>query len=292
MSEPSVSVVLVALNEPPARVERAIAAVTAQDYAGSVEILVATPDATAVPAGARWVDNPTGARSAGLNLATLAANGDVICRVDARSVLPPDYIRRCVQRLDDGRVGVVGGHQHPIAADNSRRARRIVRALRNPWLLGGAAYRRPGASGPVDTAYLGVFRRTELLALGGYDESLDANEDFDLCQRYRAAGFTVWLEDLDVDYEARDSLRALWQQYVAFGRSKVRYWRRTGERPRPRQLLAIGAAPVVPLVFLYNVASGVILSGWLYGLAAEALRRSPASARARRAPARLFAGRH
>jgi GT2 family glycosyltransferase len=275
-------VVLVARDEPLERIDRALASVAAQDYDGPVEILVASPDPVAV---GRWVPNPTGGRSAGLNLGIASAAGEIVCRVDARTQLPTNYIRLCVDRLRDPSVGVVGGGQRAVAGDNTRRARRIARALRNPWLLGGASYRRPGANGPTDTVYLGAFRRADLLAVGGYDEALDANEDFELCQRFRRAGFTVWLEACDVDYEARTSLRAVWHQYVAFGRSKVRYWRRTGERPNVRQLVAIAGAPAAPLLLAYDAASAAIVCGWLFGVFAEAIRRSPTSDRARPSPA-------
>jgi pimeloyl-ACP methyl ester carboxylesterase len=115
--------------------------------------------------------------------------------------------------------------------------------LRNRWLLGNAGYRRPGASGPVDTVYLGAFRREELLELGGYDERLDANEDFEVCGRYLDAGRVVWLEeDLLVNYEPRVGTAELFAQYQAFGEAKVAYWRATGHRPNRRQLLALGLA--------------------------------------------------
>jgi hypothetical protein len=95
----------------------------------------------------------------------------------------------------------------------------------------------------VDTVYLGAFRRDELVMFGGYDESLDANEDFELCDRYRSGGREVWLErDLAVSYEPRAALSDLAQQYHAFGAAKVRYWRTAGRGPSARQWVALGAA--------------------------------------------------
>jgi len=89
--------------------------------------------------------------------------------------------------------------------------------------------------------YLGAWRTDDLLAIGGFDETLQANEDFDLCQRFRANHGTVWLEPgLAVQYEPRRGFGALGQQYFAFGRSKVRFWRRTRSRPNGRQLVALG----------------------------------------------------
>jgi cellulose synthase/poly-beta-1,6-N-acetylglucosamine synthase-like glycosyltransferase len=249
---PRVTVVMTAKGEPQERIERALASVGHQQYEGAVDLVIAAPPGDVHPSLGKVIDNPSGARSEGLNLATRAATGDVVVRLDARSVLPVDYVARCVARLaTDPAVGVVGGVQFAVPASRGVFARGIARALRNPWATGGAAYRRVGASGEVDTVYLGVFRRAELLQLGGWDERLDANEDFDLCQRYRAAGQTVWLEEgLVVDYEPRRRLVEVWRQYVAFGRSKVRYWRTTRSRPGKRQVAALVAVPAVLLLSL------------------------------------------
>ena len=250
---PRVSVLVVTRDEPPDRLGRALAAVRAQDYRGPLEVLVAAPPGERpVPDGldldrldVELVDNPGGQRSAGLNRALARARGPVVVRVDARSVPPADYVTRCVARLAaDPTVGVVGAVQRPTATAAAVASRGIARALRNPYVLGGARYRRPGAGGPADTAYLGAFRADELRRLGGYDERLAVNEDFDLCARYRAAGWQVWVEaNLAVGYEPRPSHGQLWRQYETFGAAKARYWRVTGARPNGRQLGAlIGAA--------------------------------------------------
>jgi GT2 family glycosyltransferase len=250
-----VSAVMAARDEPLARVQRAVDALAAQVAADDldIELLIAAPPAQHAalssirPDGAvrdvRLVRNPCGERSAGLNRAVREASAPYVVRVDARSVVPPDYVGKCVARLrGDAGVGVVGGVQRPSARDDSTRARGIARALRNPWVLGGAKYRRPASSGPADTVYLGTFRRDEL-ATTRYDEGLVANEDFDLCARFRDGGRDVWIEaGLEVEYEARGSYRDLWRQYVAFGSSKVTYWRRTHQGPNARQVVALVGA--------------------------------------------------
>jgi succinoglycan biosynthesis protein ExoA len=249
------SVVMTVKGEPAGRLRRVIGALAGQEgLAGGLELLVAADptDPTATidtePGGAirsvTVVPNPGGQRSAGLNRAVQAAASDRICRIDARTLPGPGYVAGCVALLDrHPEAGVVGGVQRPTATAGTLQAQGIARALSNPWALGGAAYRTGRRAGPVDTVYLGAFRRGELLGVGGYDEGLEANEDFELCQRYRAAGAVVWLDPgLDVAYEARDTLAGLWGQYLAFGRSKVRFWRTTGSRPNRRQWLAVGIA--------------------------------------------------
>jgi hypothetical protein len=319
----AVAVVMVVRGEPVFRLQRVIDSLAAQrDVAPFPVVIAAPPDEIArlraiEPGGAArsisLVHNVGGARSAGLNAAVRAADADIVVRVDARSTLSADHVARCVSRLhSDPLVGVVGGIQQPADSSGSARQRGIARALRNPWLLGNAAYRRPDASGATDTVYLGAFRSRDLLALGGYDERLEANEDYDLCTRYRDGGRVVWLEQgMVVEYEPRDTFRALAAQYRAFGASKVVFWRTTGRGPggrqrlalacgvagslaavasfrHPRRLVALAALAGAGLAALDHlaepherdarvrgmawVASGVIVSNWLAGIASEGVR--------------------
>jgi succinoglycan biosynthesis protein ExoA len=82
------------------------------------------------------------------------------------------------------------------------------------------------------------------------------NEDFELNRRMSRLG-AVWCEtSLVVGYVPRASLGALLRQYATFGRSKVRYWRTTGDRPRPRQV-ALLSSPLVAVA----IVTGVVLAG-------------------------------
>ena len=249
----TVSLIATVRDEPIERIARLVDSVRAQGIE-ELELLIAAPPtdrdqyvaARSVdwPAWLRFVDNPTGRRSDGLNAAIAMASGRLVCRVDARSMLPADYVQRCSRRLDDDPgIGVVGGHQIPMPVEPTATAAGIARGLANRFALGGSGYRNPAVSGVVETVYLGAWRRSELLDIGGFDSALDANEDFELCQRYRDRGFTVWLEpETDVAYEPRTDLVAVWRQYRAFGASKVRFWRNTGRRPNGRQTAALLAA--------------------------------------------------
>jgi succinoglycan biosynthesis protein ExoA len=257
-----ITAVMVAREEPLTRLRRAIASLALQEGIDGLDIVIAAPAREhrrleqLIPHGAvsaiTLVDNPSGGRSDGLNRAVAVARGDVIVRLDARARVARDYVARTVARLtDDARVGVVGGAQWPVALRNHSRDQGIARALRNRLLMGAAAYRCPERSGPVDTVYLGVYRRDELLRVGGFDARLEANEDFELCQRYRRAGFAAWLESgATIEYEPRDTRWEVFEQYHAFGRAKVQYWRLTGDRTNRRQrvALALGVAGAVAVV--------------------------------------------
>jgi glycosyltransferase involved in cell wall biosynthesis len=204
--------------------------------------------------GWRIITNPSGTTPSNLNAGLEAANGSVLCRVDARSVVPPHYVRACREVLDERRdVVVVGGAQVALARDRSAVQTGIARALNNRYVTGGSRYRSGRRSGPSDTVYLGAFRTEDLRRVGGWDDDLLTNQDFDLNRRLGRYGI-VWFDDrLQVAYLPRESLGALLQQYHRFGRWKVRYWRLRDDGPRPRQWLLLTAGAAVPAVGLVAV---------------------------------------
>ena len=197
----------------------------------------------------RVIENEERTTPAGLNLGLSAARGRVVCRVDARSIVRRDYLRRCVAILDRRpEIAVVGGAQIAIARPGARLvSRSIARGLANRFGGGLSRYRRGGPSGPTDTVYLGAFRTAQLRAVSGWSLDLPTNQDFDLNQRMRDFG-AVWFEaDLDVTYRPREDLRSLVKQYIRFGRWKVRYWRLRGVRPNRRQHFLLAAPPAAAI---------------------------------------------
>jgi glycosyltransferase involved in cell wall biosynthesis len=199
----------------------------------------------------RLVDNADRTTPAGLNRAIEASDADVIVRCDAHSVLPDGYVRDAVRTLVGTGAGNVGGIQRAVGTTSLQRG--IAAAMTNPLGVGDAKFHRGGCAGPVDTVYLGVYPRNVLKEVGGFDESLVRNQDYELNVRIRNAGRTVWFDPhLVVDYQPRASLGALWRQYNDYGRGKRRVVAKHPSSLKPRQaappILVIGlAASVVSL---------------------------------------------
>lgn len=213
------------------------------------------------------VANPSGTTPAALNAAIAASRGPVVVRLDAHAVLPTDYVQVAFDTLHRTGAGNVGGRQVPVGASGVQAA--VAAAMRSPVGAGGAAYRTGRRAGPVDTVYLGVFRRDALEQVGGFDEDLLRNQDYELNVRLRAAGWEVWFEPgLEVAYAPRASLRSLARQYAQYGQWKRVVLRRHPTSVRLRQL----ASPL--LVVALTVLAGVgPLAGWtpLLGLVAAYL---------------------
>ena len=238
IDQPSVDVIVPAKDAGDA-IRPALEAVNNQTYRDLGSVVVAASDsATAAVAracGAVVVDNPTGRTPTGLNLALGRTTAEVIARVDAHAVIPPGYLARAVQVLTDTGADTVGGMQVPVGSTASEKA--IAAAMSSRLGAGDARYRIGGKAGPADTVYLGVFLRSTLERLGGYDEHFDRNQDYELNQRIRDSGGTVWFDPgLAVSYRPRGSLIALARQYFDYGRWKREFARRHPGSLRPRQL--------------------------------------------------------
>ncbi len=251
---PSVSVVMTVRDE--ARHLRvAVERVLAQDYPGELEVVVAvgpSRDRTAEIAAdlarrhpsVRLVDNPTGRTPHGLNAALGLARGEVVARVDGHAMLPPGYLRTAVETLRATGAANVGG---VMAAEGTTPFERAVaRAMTSPFGVGAGRFHYGGEAGAADTVYLGVFRRKALEQAGGYDETFQRAQDWELNHRIRGAGGTVWFTpDLRVTYRPRPTLAALARQYHDYGRWRRVVMRRHSDSVRLHYLVPPAATVAV-----------------------------------------------
>jgi len=256
--QPTVSVVVPCRNERP-HIEAFLASLLSQeDPPGGFEIIIAdglssdgTRDVLARAASQdsrlRIIDNPERIVSTGLNRAIAAARGGVVVRADAHTEYAQDYLRQCHAVLEQTGAENVGGPW--IAAGRGYVSRAIAAAFQSPFGSGGAHAHDPGYEGPVDTVYLGCWRREYLQKIGGFDEQLIRNQDDELNLRICRTGGTVWqCPRIRSRYFVRGSLAALFKQYVQYGYWKVRVVQKHRLPASLRQL--VPAAFVFSLLFL------------------------------------------
>lgn len=257
---PGVSYVMPVLNEVE-HIESAILSLTAQDYPGECEIVLAlgpSVDGTnrvihqlaLEDPRIRSIENELGSTPGGLNAAIRASHFPVVIRVDAHSVLPPDYTRIAVETLLRTGADNVGGIMKAEGVTPFERA--VAHAYGSRAGLGGTPHHVGGEEGPAETAYLGTFQRHRLLEVGLFDEDIKRGQDWELNRRLRATGGTVWFTPaLTVVYRPRSSLTKLIRQFVATG-----IWRGELARRFPRQN---GIRYFVPPLAVLGALLGVIL---------------------------------
>lgn len=271
MDWPGVSVVLPVLNEE-RHLADAVASVLAQGYPGPIEVVLAlgpstdrtdgvAADLAARDPRVRTVRNPSGRTPKGLNLAIAASRYPVVARVDGHSSLPDDYLRTAVELLERSGADNVGGLMWAEGVTDVEQA--IARAMTSKLGVGNARFHVGGEEGPADTVYLGVFRRTALDRVGGYDETFARAQDWEMNYRLRETGGLVWFSPaLRVSYRPRPSLAALARQYFHYGR-----WRREVMRRHPGSVNVRYLAPPVALLgFAGGLVAGLAGVRWAFVL--------------------------
>lgn len=208
---------------------------------------------------------------AAVNAGIRVLTTDVIARLDGHCLPAPDYLRRLIGLAVRPEVGVSGGAWVIVPGASTSVARAVALAAGHPFGSGGAAYRHPGETGPfdTDTVPFGCFRRQVWESVGGYDESLGANEDYEFNWRVRRSGQRVVLDpSACCTYFARATLSSLARQYFRYGHWKATMLRRHPSSVRPRQI-----APAALIVVLVGAAALALLladARWLLPVAGYA----------------------
>jgi succinoglycan biosynthesis protein ExoA len=287
---PSVSVIVPMLNEN-GFIVPCLEGFRAQSYpADLIEILVVDGGSTdgcreqvldlgALDARIRLVDNPRRLAAAAANLGIANASGEVLCFLSAHGVPDPDYIADSVRALfDTGAVGVGGRYLH-VGLD--RRSRAIGLAMASPFGM-ASPHRSAEQRCEVDTISHPTFLKQALVDVGGYDESLERNEDYETNYRLRkAGGRLVFTPEISSVYRPRSTLRQLGRQFRAYGDGKASVLRRHPDSLQVRHLvppLAVVAAAAAPVALLHPIGRRVLAGGALaYGsVVLVALRKARA----------------
>lgn len=297
MTDPFVSVIMPVRNEE-AFIARSLGAVLDQDYpADRVEVVVADgesddrtceviaslPDAERV----HIIDNPQRRQAFGLNLALRHARGEIIVRVDGHTIIARDYIRQCVQALQESGAVNAGGRMEPQGETAMGRAIAAAGASRFGVPTAFHVSDRPQFT---DTVYLGAWPREALTAVGGFDERLRVNEDYELNVRLRQAGGRIYLNPaIRSVYFGRQTLRALARQYYTYGWDRTNTLKLHPGSLKPRQLVAPAFVAALLLGGALALISEPARLAWIALLVAYALANLVASALvARRAGWSLF----
>lgn len=283
---PDVSIIIPTLDEE-AHVEATIERALAQRFAGSLEVLVVdggsrdrtvalVQEAAERDPRMRLLHNPHRLIPHALNIGLRAARGEVIVRMDAHTVYPPEYVSVGLARLRRGDVAWVAGPQLAEGVDPG--SRRVALALGTRLGMGGAEFRRASREIETDAGFTGMLLRQTLLDLGGWDERWPINEDGELAARVRAeGGRIVCVPEMAARYLPRSTLGGLARQYLRYGQYRARTSLRHPASMRRSHLLppavacAVVLAPRGPLARPARTA----LSAWavaLVGTSAHAAR--------------------
>jgi glycosyltransferase involved in cell wall biosynthesis len=204
------------------------------------------------------LDNPDRTVPFALNRALEAARAPLLVRVDAHATVPTGYVAKAAELLESGRWGGVGGIKRGVGRTPAGRA--ISAAMSSPFGVGGSVYHYGTHPQEVDHVPFGAYPVALARALGGWGEEFTVNQDFEFDYRIRAAGNRILFDPaLVIDWECRQSLRALARQYRRYGKGKVKVAAR-----HPRSLRARHVIP--PALVAWLTAALVVSVGSRRGL--------------------------
>lgn len=229
MSDELITIIVPARNEE-GFIEGCLDSILSQDVTGLQVIVVdgASSDRTAgiVTDYAKrdqrveLLHNPIGAIPRSLNLALEAAAGRFLVRVDAHSTIPQTYVRTAVGHLKSGPWGGVGGRKDAVGRTVAGRA--IAVALGSPFGVGGSVYHHGTRIREVDHIPFGVYPTELVRRLGGWNERVLANEDYEFDYRLRQLGYPLLFDpELRIEWLCRQSIPDLIHQYRRYGRGKA-----------------------------------------------------------------------
>jgi cellulose synthase/poly-beta-1,6-N-acetylglucosamine synthase-like glycosyltransferase len=263
-----VSVVIIGRNEGE-RLRRCLQSVAATVRRGfEMEVIyvdsgsVDGSAALAESAGVRTVSLQPKRPSAALgrNAGWQVARGSIVLFLDGDTVLHPDYVADSLPEFSASEVAVVWGHRRELHPERSL----YNRTLDLDWIYAAGT-----------TAYCGgdaLFRRSILTQTGGFDETLIAGEEPELCRRIGALGFTIL--HVDRPMTRHDLAITRWQQYwkrstraghafaevsERFRETEQQFW--TGESKRNRN-----RALVLLTLFVTGLAGSILLTSLLPAL--------------------------
>jgi hypothetical protein len=184
------------------------------------------------------------------NVAIKAARGEIIYFLDDDSQPQPDSLRRAIEHFRDPAVQMVGGPN--LCPVNAPFLEQVFAVTLSSWIAFGpsrARYDRVGkirATGEKELILCNLLaRRSTLLELGGFDESLYPNEENALMDDLqKRGGKLIYDPDVIAFRRPRPTLKAFCKMLLTYGRGRAEQFRL---HPTPGSALNF----VPPLFVLY-----------------------------------------
>lgn len=284
--EPEITIVIPARNER-AFIDETLNSVLQQRLTPEFEVIVAegrSSDGTRELLEAlaeteprlKIVDNPSGTTPSALNRALENARGRFFVRVDGHSLIEPDYVRRLVDHLLAGNCEGAGGRKQAIGQGDFGRA--VAAAHGSRFGIGDSSYHFAGDAQYVDHVPFGAYQTELARRIGGWNERLIRNQDFDFDYRYVRAGGRLLLDpSIVVEWSVRESPLRLARQYSEYG-----FWKAQVFIQHPRSLHlrwlappALAGALVLAATFSWTLAGrwalAIVAASYAVFLAAGAV---------------------
>ena len=215
---PEVSIIMPVRNEA-ASLDAALASVCSQATETSIEVIVVDDHSTdssrsiierwaARDERVRFVSSPRRGIPQALNCSLEAARGRYLVRVDGHSIVPSDYVQALVDHIRSDAYEGAGGHKRAVGQGPFGRA--VAAAHGSRFGIGDSKYHYSQRQELVDHIPFGAYITELARAIGGWDEELRVNVDYDFDFLYQQAGVRLLYDTSIVfDWRFREILACL-----------------------------------------------------------------------------------
>ena len=212
-------------------------------------------------------DNPKKFLAAGWNIAIKNSRADIVCRLDAHSILNSDWIEAGVSELlkrENEKIAAVGGWQTFVGKGFAGRAASYM--LSSPFGVGNSPFRsNPKRTIYSDTALYALYWKAAFEEVGYFDESLERNQDLTLHSKMIQSGYKLITHpDMKSQYFVRRSFTTLFKKAFTDGLwvilSRTSYFRHRVSLYFLIYLLILGGLWIVP--FFSGVIPREVLLGF------------------------------
>ncbi len=200
------------------------------------------------------LENPGKTLPCGCNVALKNYTGDAIVRLDAHSILAPDFLSLNVALLESGE-NIAGGVVESVLSQNTPFRQTLLLAENSAFCGGVASFRRLTEKSYVNTMAFALYRREVYDKVGFYNENLARTEDNDMSYRIGLAGYKMCCDPaIKTRRVTRSSFKGLLRQKYLNG-----YWigKTMGVQPKCFSLFHF-----VPFGFVLGILITSVLSAF------------------------------
>jgi cellulose synthase/poly-beta-1,6-N-acetylglucosamine synthase-like glycosyltransferase len=189
--------------------------------------------------------------AAGWNIGIKNAKGEYVVRIDAHAKANKDFIKQSLDTMKKmpKDVACVGGKITSVSLKGGDET--VSKVLSSPFGIGNSKFRYSDKAQYVDTVAFGLYKRSIFDEVGLFDETLERNQDNNMHNRIRKAGYKFYFNPrIKSEYYVRNSLKKMLRQGFLNGKWNVIVFRQDKK--------SLSIRHIVPLFFVLSI---IVLTG-------------------------------
>ena len=189
----------------------------------------------------------------GWNIGIQNAKGIYVTRIDAHAKASKDFLKKSLETIESlpEDVACVGGRLTSVSLEKEDKT--ISKVLSSPFGIGNSKFRYADKPQYTDTVAFGMYKKEVFEKVGYFDETLERNQDNNMHNRIRKAGFKFYFNpEIKSEYYVRNNLKKMLKQGFSNGKWNIIVFKQDRG--------ALSLRHLVPLFFVLSIIVMTILS--------------------------------